>query len=730
MLKIAVAATVLLVLSFPALALQAAEPPTGSGRDAQHGKSLQPYASLPRRQAVSEQPFGFEVDDPYRWMESAGHADEVKQWLQAAGEHTQRQLGGLPARVRLRDALKVAAATTSSVRDVVEVGERLFHLRREPGADQWTLLVRERGVDRVLVDPVRFGGEEGTRAAIHHYSVSPDGRRVAFHIGRDGSETGTVHFMDVASGELLPDSIAPVWGEFAVSWIDGDSVFATRMTDAVPGDRLQGMQVVRVDLGGNTSPPLLGYQAPDAPGFEAREFPQVEVVEGSKWQLATGSGARPESRLLVRHRERDAAWQAIAGYDAHLVSMALQGDDLWLVSRADAPNGRLLRLRLTDGVKLAQAEVQLKESDDVLSHVRATADGIYVVAMRDGVDSILYRPADGDDFRAVPLPFAGMIGDIEGRPGNERLILSIEGHLQPPRHYALDGAAIATLDLEKEREAAASRYAVVHEEATSADGTRIPMTLIVRKGQQPSAQTPAILYAYGSYGISLRPRYRPLMFPWIDQGGIWVDCHARGGGEKGRRWHEAGRGPNKPNGQADYIACAERLVERAFTSAARLGGFAGSMGGVLVGPATLARPDLFDFVVLAVAELNPTRLLQSQNGMNQVAEIGDPRTAEGFAALYRMDSYLALSRAREYPDMLVTIGINDQRVSPWQSAKFAARYLQRAGGDSLLLVRTDSNAGHAAGLGRDQVAELYADIYAFALDRVSRSGKVAPSMGD
>jgi prolyl oligopeptidase len=201
-----------------------------------------------------------------------------------------------------------------------------------------------------------------------------------------------------------------------------------------------------------------------------------------------------------------------------------------------------------------------------------------------------------------------------------------------------------------------------------------------------------------------------------------ADCHARGGGEKGRAWHEAGRSANKVNSMADVIACGERLVQLGYTTPKLLGLWSGSAGGLLVTPVGLKRPDLFAAVVTSVGVVNPTRFAVANNGPNQFAENGDPNTDEGFRALAAQDSTLLLANAQGGTSQLFTIGLNDHRVDPWMSAKLVAMMRAKWGDQHLVLIRADSDAGHGWGSGRDQRLAEQADIYAFLLNRFDQPG--------
>jgi len=203
---------------------------------------------------------------------------------------------------------------------------------------------------------------------------------------------------------------------------------------------------------------------------------------------------------------------------------------------------------------------------------------------------------------------------------------------------------------------------------------------------------------------------------FIAEGGALAYCGVRGGGERGRPWHEAGRGLNKANGHADLIACAETLKANGISTARGPVVTGASMGGTLVSPAAIKKPETFAAMVPMVGVLNATRIGAAQNGANQFAEMGDPNTAEGFRALMGMDAYQMLRTARDIPDTLLTIGLTDNRVAPWMSAKFAARAADRFPQRTVWL-RADTQAGHGIGSAEDDVMALNADIYAFTWDR-------------
>jgi len=242
------------------------------------------------------------------------------------------------------------------------------------------------------------------------------------------------------------------------------------------------------------------------------------------------------------------------------------------------------------------------------------------------------------------MPLVGSISDPSVTPDRSTLTFGLDGIEKNVTFYRAEGARLVPLGLADATLPAAASLTVVQETATSADGTKVPLTITAPKG--PVKPLPTLLGTYASYGISGEPYYSPSVVVWVTRGGVSAECHARGGGEKGRAWHEAGRSANKVNSMADVIACGERLVQLGYTTPKLMGLWSGSAGGLLVTPVGLKRPDLFAAVVTSVGVVNPTRLAVANNGPNQFAEMGDPNTDDGFKALAAQDSTLLLPQSR------------------------------------------------------------------------------------
>jgi len=674
--------------------------------------------------------FGQVIEDDWRWMERPERAGDLTAFVRNSSAHTVAQLAALPGRRQLRD--RIAAAYRAGVRygDLEEAGGLLFYRRTDPGAQLAKLVVRDAaGAERILYDP-EAGGTRGP--AINNYTVSPNGRIVALHTASGGGEVGAIRFIDVASGDSLPDRLEPVWGEFGAVWLDNRTIAYTRMTGPATGtEATQNMRVFVRRLGGEDGPAVLGTQAAGGPPFLPQEFPLVFASGTSDWVLGLGAGARADSRIFVARRADLAAgrpnWRILTEYEDRVGGTALIGDRLFLLSTKEASNGRVLMVDLAARGTLATATEIMPAGDAILSGLEATRDGLYVGAQTDGLSRLFYL-ADGRGApREVGLPLQGLLASVRASADGSRASFQMQDWFTAPRFFALAGTRTTPLGLESASYAGIRGATQLRETATSADGTQVPMAILLPVNARRDGSLPMLLEGYGSYGVNVaEPYYATNMFGLIESGGAVAFCGTRGGGERGRAWHEAGRAANKPNAHADLIACAERLIALRLTSPQRLTLLGTSAGGQLAPPVALRRPDLFTGLVANVAILNPTRYAAAANGPNQYGEFGDPNIEAGYRGIALSDAYRMLLDARDMPDTLLTIGLNDRRVDPWMSAKFAARALARFGASRLVLIRTDPEAGHGIGSARDQQIEQQADIIAFVLSQAGAEGFTAP----
>jgi prolyl oligopeptidase len=250
-------------------------------------------------------------------------------------------------------------------------------------------------------------------------------------------------------------------------------------------------------------------------------------------------------------------------------------------------------------------------------------------------------------------------------------------------------------------------------EIPSTDGVQVPLTITARKDIALNGTNPVLLVTYGSYGAIVPMWFSAPDLAWYERGGVIAFVHARGGGEKGAAWHEAGRRVNKQRTVEDVIAAAEWLIARGYTSPARLAVAGKSAGGIPVGGAITQRPELFRAALFRVGVTDMLRIEHSSGGTANIMEYGSSKNETEFLALHALSPYGRVKDGVSYPAVLLETGINDPRVPPWQLAKMTARLQAATSSDRPILLRVDYDAGHGLGSDKSQIAELLADEYTF-----------------
>lgn len=686
---------------------------------------LSNYPQIPAAEPFAETVFGIAIDDPYRWMEKADRRAELESWVNASSLHSTTQLSKLPGRETLIKALEAASRSTDGFNKAKLVGDRLFYLKLSKERNVPALYVIEGGKERLFLDPIA-GRDENSPRSIGDFAVSPDGKRIAIQMSEGGAEVGEVRYYDTVTGIAAGEVLKPVWSETSFDWIDNETIVYNRMREQKIGeDGMRGETVVvhRLGTAADSDVPVLGLDLASGLKIEEKEVPYVTIDQTSRYAVAGAGGARADSPIafstLAALKAGKPEWKQAATLADRINRYDLVGNNFYYLTTKNDPNGEVRRIDLTGEQTLAASKPVLGKIG-VITGIEATLDGLYVTAQSPFGATKLYYLPDGGTPSEVALPFIGSGYSYAVSADRKTMTFGYDGFQRSTIFYRVDRGKLAPLGLEASTLPEAAALKVAEEWATSADGTKVPLT-IVSAGQE-TGRKPTIIEAYASYGVSAEPYYSTSTAVWATRGGVYASCHARGGGELGRAWHEAGRSANKGNAQADLIACGKRLIELGYASPKTLGIFGASAGGLLVPIAAMREPDLFAAAVTRVGVVNPTRLAVANNGANQYDEMGDPRTEEGFKTLAAQDSTLYLPKAKGGPDFLFTVGLNDKRVEPWMSAKLVAMMRARWGDDHLALIRSDGKAGHGMGSTRSQGLEERADIYSFFLNRFGQAG--------
>jgi prolyl oligopeptidase len=302
----------------------------------------------------------------------------------------------------------------------------------------------------------------------------------------------------------------------------------------------------------------------------------------------------------------------------------------------------------------------------------------------------------------------------------DAVLVQVETFLQPMAWYAWDKGAEKpqATKLASTSPADFSDCEVVREFATSKDGTKVPLSILRKKGTKLDGDNPTLLTGYGGYSISMSPRFRAANRVWLEQGGVYVVANIRGGGEYGEEWHKAGNLTRKQNVFDDFAACARRLIDLKYTSPAKLAIEGGSNGGLLMGAMIAQHPELFRAVVTHVGLYDMLRFELHPNGAFNATEYGSVKDPEQFKALYAYSPYHHVTDGTAYPAVFVLTGVNDGRVDPANSLKMAARLQAATGSKRPVLLQVSFDSGHGIGDSLSKAIERQADVYAFLFDQL------------
>jgi prolyl oligopeptidase len=680
---------------------------------------------------VTEEFFGETIVDPYRWMENS--KDPEWEWfMRGQAAYTRAVLDAIPGRKRLYARIAQLSGDTVVPGNVQSCNGRIFYEKRPRGADNFKLYVRAgiQGEEQLLIDPTLLKQDE-KHVSLDWWSAAPDGGHVVYGISPAGSEDSVIHIIAVDTREVLPERISRT--QYASpSWLpDGSGFFYNRLSGAPLGsvdyykDSVAWLHRLGTDVGEDLRILARGQYA-EVPG-EQTDFPTISADPSSRYVLAGMIGGVRRENPYYTARLSDvilgrAHWRKVCDVADEVVGASFRDDLLYLLTTKGAQNGKVLQTSLS-APSLASAAVTVPEGDAVIDNISAARDGLYVQDMNGGYGSFRRVEADGR-IASIPTPFEGSIVQLSTNTAEDGIYWVGTGWLVPltvlhfdpatGRHSDTGVVPRPSIDL--------TPYEAIRTSATARDGTKVPLSIVARKGLVRDGRHPALVNAYGSYQIVNSPFFNVRAIAFLEQDGVIATAHVRGGGEYGRRWWKAGQKLSKPNSWRDLIDCCEALIRDGWTTTARLAIQGGSAGGITVGRALTERPGLFAAVISNVGVSNSLRAEFSQNGPPNIAEFGTVKERDGFEALRQMDALNAVRDGVKYPAVLLTTGLTDPRVEPWQVAKMTARLQKATASENPVLLRVTLDAGHGFGSTRTQVDEQRADEYAFVLWRTGARG--------
>lgn len=692
-----------------------------------------------RKMPVADIYHGVTVDDDYRWLED-WNDPQVKTWSDAQNSFARAFLDRLPhvAAIRAR-VTAIMSAKTVSYSGLEYRRGMLFAVKREPPRQQPFLLVFP-DVDsfdksRVLVDPNEIDTKGTT--SIDWFVPSRDGSLVAVSLSHAGTEAGDVHIFETATGQQVHEVIPRVNTGTAggdLAWMpDASGFFYTRHPRA--GER----GAADLDFFQQVYFHKLGAPTADDRYELGKDFPRVaevqfEMDDRSGMLLATmqnGDGGEFSHYL----RSPAGQWTRLADFADRIIQVTFGPDnDLFLLSRNDAPRGKILRLALAQA-DLSQAKIFIPEGPDTIVNsfyhaapsLLATPQRLFVLYQRGGPSELRVFDLAGKQLTGPEQHLLSSTGGLT-KLDQDDVLFSNTSFVEPTAYYRFRAQSDKTTrtSLETKSPVDFRDVEVIREFAISKDGTNVPVNILLPKGARADGTNPALVTGYGGYGVSLAPSFSPIRRVLLDQGVIIAVANLRGGGEFGEPWHLQGNLTNKQNVFDDFAAVLRHMVDRGYTSPAKLAIEGGSNGGLLMGATLVQHPELMKTVVSHVGIYDMLRVELSANGVFNISEFGTVANSEQFRALFAYSPYHHVQDGSKYPSVLFLTGANDPRVDPMQSRKMTARLQAAAPSGVPILLRTSSNSGHGAGTGLSERIEQTVDVFAFLFDQLGIKFKAEP----
>lgn len=695
-----------------------------------------PYPACP----VTDTYWGVKIEDPYRCLENTADA-AVQAYMRAQAEATTQVLARIPGRASLLKRIQeIEAEVPANVTDVSRdrLGN-LFYEKRLASDNQFKLYMRRGfdGAEKLLVDPELLAKSTGQPHAIGSYANSPDGRRVAYSLSAGGAEIGTLHVIDTETGRELMPPVDRIRGGGA-SWLSDSSGFfysrlaadwqtrprAERFMDNTVYLRRLADPAADVAVFGPTVHPDLKLKRSDGGAvFVLDDQPLGVAIVYHGVSRYISLYVSDKAALLAGQP----VWRKVFDQTAEVGNITGHQGWLYLRSAKDAPRYQVLRLRLPEA-DISKAEVLVAGGSDVIAAIAAAREGLYMTR-RDGAETKLFRlahgAAPGTPPQAIALPFAGSVSLAATDPQSPGVVLSLSGWTHALRHYFLGPEDTSPRPLAL---APSGKFDVLggvtarEVKVKSHDGVEVPVSIIARSDIKLDGSNPTLLYGYAAYGNVDVPSMNPRLLAWLEQGGVFVISHARGGGILGDAWHKAGHKTTKFNTWRDGIATAEWLIAKGYTSSKKLAVYGGSAGGIFVGRVITERPDLFAAAGIGVGNLDQIRSETRANGAGNIPEYGTVNVEAEFHALRRNSTYEHIKPETRYPALLFEHGVNDTRVDVWMSTKAATRFLAANPKGQPVLMRLEYDAGHGVGSTRQQGQARTADRWAFFLWQAGQAG--------
>ncbi len=656
--------------------------------------------------------YGVSRSDPYHWMERGG--PDFAAYVRVQSAYARALLAANPGRPKvvraLGDAFK-ASSTATTTTGVVRVGSKLFYLQSLPGSSDPSLQVRvDGGSPHVIIDAKALAKGR----VIGWFEPSPQGSEIAYGV-TSSSENVDIHVCNADGSHDVAQSIdSAVIPD--VTWHDEHSFYYSTLIEGAT-NRTESSYLHTVGASHGSDVPIAGFgvHGPMGSATIRTLYTTYSVLGHAAVAAFVQRGTTPHMAVFVapfaQATRASGPWHKLFSENDFVTQVAFAGDYAFGLSDRGDPRRTIVVRDRRSGAFVRN----IPPSDrGYRMSIFGNRTGIYV-AERVGADVRLqHLDRLGIVRGTVGVPAANSIG-LSGRPDDDVFAVQTGSWTDPSHWYEIRGdrAAVVSLPVNAALPPLYARLRYRNAFATSADGTKVPYTVVYADGTPRDGHRPTLVVGYGAYGFDIEPPMPPEIAALVDLGVVVELAHVRGGGEYGEPWHLGGKGPTKQHTIDDFVACARAVESDGWTSPEKLAGQGVSAGGITIGGAITQHPDLFAVAISQVGFNDMVDLENMPNGPGNVPEFGSVKTKDGFEDLLAMSAYDHVVRAA-YPAVILSTGLADKRDAPWQVAKMAARLQASTTSGKPILLRADTQ-GHGVVLDATAEIDEYADIWTFML---------------
>jgi prolyl oligopeptidase len=656
------------------------------------------------------------VADHYRWLEDdVRKSKEVADWVEAQNKVTASYLAKIPQRKAIGKRITELWNYERTSAPFKEGGR--YFCKRNNGLQNQDVLYTMETLDaepRLLLDPNKLS-KDGT-VALSGLAISPDGKLVAVGLAESGSDWQSWKVLEVDSGKFRDDELK--WVKFSsASWTkDSKGFFYSRFDEPKGQSKFTSLnfnhKLYYHRLGTPQSDDVLVYSRRDHPKWSF----YGEATEDGRWLLISirvGTDRRYRIAYKDLTQPDSKPSDLIDDFKNEYSFINNDGPIFYFKTDFKAPLGRVIAIDTRNPQRESWKEI-IPEAKENLTRVGLVGNQFVCHYLKDAKTLIKMHTMDGAFLREVELPGIGTANGFGGKRRDTETFYTFSSFATPPGTYRYDLATGKSKLLHTSKvKFNPDDYVVEQVFYKSKDGTRVPMFITRRKDLVFDGSNPTILYGYGGFNIPLTPDFKVSRLAWLEMGGVYAVANLRGGGEYGKQWHKAGTKEKKQNVFDDFIAAAEHLIDKKYTSTPKLAIEGRSNGGLLVGACMVQRPDLFGACLPGVGVMDMLRFQKFSAGRYWTDDYGSSDDPADFKALHAYSPYHNLKKGVKYPPTLVTTADTDDRVVPGHSFKFTAQLQYCQAGAAPVLARIETKAGHGAGKPTAKVIEELTDECAF-----------------